>query len=238
MSSLSVKNLCFTIKGRHILRGLNLSIPSGEIHALIGTNGTGKSTLARLIMGCKGYVPTSGDIVFHDQVINKLSIYERARLGITMVWQEPARFEGLRVAEYLTLGKKDVDVSNLLYRVGLDPAEYAHRMVDKTLSGGERKRIELASVLALQPALAILDEPASGIDLVSIHEIIEVILAFKDIGASVLLITHREEFARIAEKASLLCGGRIFFSGDSEKVVERYLSRDCIVCDGKGCLND
>jgi Fe-S cluster assembly ATP-binding protein len=111
-------------------------------------------------------------------------------------------------------------------------------MVDKTLSGGERKRIELASVLALQPTLAILDEPASGIDLVSVHEIIEVILAFKDVGASVLLITHRKEFARIATRASLLCGGRIIYSGDPGKVVERYMSRDCIVCDGKGCRND
>lgn len=238
MSLLSIQNLWFTIKNRNILRGLDFSIPRGEIHALIGTNGTGKSTLAQLIMGCEGYVPTKGDIVFREQAINGLSIHERARLGIAMVWQEPARFEGLRVVEYLTLGDKDADAAHLLSSVGLNPEEYADRMVDKTLSGGERKRIELASVLALQPALAVLDEPASGIDLVSVQDIIEVIYAFKEIGASVLLITHREEFAHIAEKASLLCGGRILYSGDPDKVVERYKSRDCIGCDGKVCRND
>jgi Fe-S cluster assembly ATP-binding protein len=238
VSSLSIHNLWFTIKGKDILRGLDLSIPAGEIHALIGTNGTGKSTLAQLIMGCAGYAPTRGDIVFQDRTINKLSIHERARLGIAMVWQEPARFEGLRVAEYLTLGDKGADVSSLLHSVGLNPQDYADRMVDKTLSGGERKRIELASVLALQPTLAILDEPASGIDLVSVHDIIEVIYAFRAIEASVLLITHREEFAHIAEKASLLCGGQILFSGKPDRVVDRYKSRACIVCDSKGCRYD
>jgi Fe-S cluster assembly ATP-binding protein len=108
-------------------------------------------------------------------------------------------------------------------------------MVDKTLSGGQRKRIELASVLALKPRLAILDEPDSGIDMLSVKEIVDVIYSFKEFQASVLLITHREEIARIADRASQLCGGRIVFSGSPSEVAEHYKTRRCIVCDGNQC---
>ena len=104
-----------------------------------------------------------------------------------------------------------------------------------TLSGGERKRIELASVLALKPEFAILDEPASGIDMLSIDEIVKVIQQLKADGATVLLITHRQEIARVADRASYLCGGRIMMTGEPDAVAEQFRTRRCVVCDGETC---
>jgi Fe-S cluster assembly ATP-binding protein len=203
---------------------------------LLGTNGCGKSTLAYLILGCEGYRPSSGGIFFAGSRIDSLKIHERAQLGITLAWQEPARFEGISVADYLSLGQqKTGDLFEYVIRVGLSPEQYINRMVDKTLSGGQRKRIELASVLALKPRLAILDEPDSGIDMLSVKEIVDVIYSFKEFQASVLLITHREEIARIADRASQLCGGRIVFSGSPSEVAEHYKTRRCIICDGNQC---
>jgi Fe-S cluster assembly ATP-binding protein len=111
-------------------------------------------------------------------------------------------------------------------------------MVDRSLSGGERKRIELASILALHPKIAILDEPDSGIDMLSIQDIINVINAFKENGSSVLLITHREEIAMIADKASQMCGGKIICSGSPAKVATYYRSRSCLACDGEECADE
>lgn len=241
MPLLEVRALTFQAGDKKILDGLSLSIDSGEVHALLGTNGTGKSTLAYLIMGCEGYRPSSGEIIFDGKVINDLPIHERARLGITMAWQEPVRFEGICVADYLTLRSKTsthhpaLSPAHYLEMVGLEPSLYLDRMVDKTLSGGERKRIELASVLALNPRLAILDEPDSGIDMLSTQDIINVINAFKKGGSSVLLITHREEIALIADRASQICAGKVVFSGSPHDVAEYYKSRGCLVCDGEVC---
>lgn len=232
---LELKDITYVVKGKTILSGLSFSIASGEVHALLGTNGTGKSTLAYLVMGCEGYRPTSGEIVFDGKVINALKIHERAHLGITMAWQEPVRFEGISIKDYLTLKSKDNDPSRHIEMVGLHPELYLHRMVDKSLSGGERKRIELASILALNPRLAILDEPDSGIDMLSTQDIVNVINAFKKNGSSVLLITHREEIVLIADRASQICNGRIVCSGSPEKVAEYYKSRKCLVCDGEVC---
>jgi Fe-S cluster assembly ATP-binding protein len=232
---LQVSGVGFSVAGRTILDGLELELREREIHALLGSNGTGKTTLAYLIMGCAGYAPDRGEIRFQGRVINGLPIHERARLGITMAWQEPARFEGLSVWSYLALMHPYEDPAAYLAQVGLEPAAYLNRPLDKTLSGGERKRIELASVLALHPRLAILDEPASGIDMLSLDEIAAVIRGLKQQGASVLLITHREEMTSIADRASYLCGGRIIFSGPPDAVAKRYKERRCVVCDGRVC---
>ncbi len=235
MSLLEIKDLAYEAGAKKILDEFSMTIGVSEVHALLGTNGTGKSTLAYLIMGCEGYRPASGDIIFDGNVINDLKIHERAHLGITMAWQEPVRFEGISVRDYLALKFEGKNSSQYLEMVGLSPALYLDRMVDKCLSGGERKRIELASILALQPKLAILDEPDSGIDMLSTQDIINVISAFKQNGASVLLITHREEISLIADKASQLCGGKIICSGHPAKVAEYYKSRKCLVCDREVC---
>jgi len=236
MPLLEIKNLTYTAGDKKILDEFFLLIESSEVHALLGTNGTGKSTLAHVIMGCEGYKPASGEILFNGKTIDELKIHERAQLGITMAWQEPVRFEGINVRNYLTLKSKEADPSMYLEMVGLHPGLYLHRMVDKSLSGGERKRIELASILALHPKLALLDEPDSGIDMLSTQDIINVINVFKKNGSSVLLITHREEISLIADKASQMCRGKIVCSGNPEKVAEFYKSRKCLVCDGEVCV--
>jgi len=235
MALLEIQGLTYRTHGKEILADLALSMEAGEIHALLGTNGTGKSTLAYLVMGCEGYRPMHGEILFEGQRINDLEIHERAKIGITMAWQEPVRFEGISVRDYLTLKISETDPSRYLEMVGLSPELYLCRIVDRRLSGGERKRIELASVLALRPKLAILDEPDSGIDMLSTQDIINVINLFKQNGSAVLLITHREEIALIADRASQLCRGGIVCSGSPREVAEYYKSRKCLVCDGEVC---
>jgi Fe-S cluster assembly ATP-binding protein len=238
MPLLQIRDLTYEANAHHstrILDGLSLSVEAGEVHALIGTNGTGKSTLASVIMGCEGYGPASGDVVFNGRSLAGLKVYERARLGITMAWQEPVRFEGITVNQYLSLRNDSGAPARYLELAGLSAERYGDRMVDRSLSGGERKRIELASLLALKPKLAILDEPDSGIDMLSTQDIINVIAAFKQGGSAVLLITHREVVAMIADRASQLCGGRIVCSGNPAKVAEHYKARHCDVCSGREC---
>jgi Fe-S cluster assembly ATP-binding protein len=239
MTILDITGLRFSVQSKIILDGFTLTLNEGEIHALLGANGTGKTTVAKIIMGCAGYEPGAGEIRFLGQTLKDRPIDERARMGITLAWQEPARFEGLSVRDYLTLGQVRgrvmSDPVEYLSRVGLDPDQYLARAVDKTLSGGERKRIELAAVLAMQPKLALLDEPASGIDMLSLQEIVDVIQSLKQQGTTVLLITHRQEVARIADRASYLCGGRIIATGEPDEIAELFRTRGCVECDGETC---
>lgn len=236
MPLLELKDIAYRIEEKEILSGLCLSMEPGEVHALLGPNGAGKSTVGCLIMGCEGYAATTGKILMERKEINGLGIHERARLGISMAWQEPVRFEGISVKDYLTIKNRSIDPGFYLELAGLDPAIYLNRMVDKSLSGGERKRIELASILTLNSKLAILDEPDSGIDMLSTKDIVNVINAFKKNGSAVLLITHKEEIAVIADRASQLCGGKIVCSGDPQKVAQYYKSRQCLACDREACL--
>lgn len=238
MALLELQDISYRTVEREILSGFSLTVADGEVHALLGTNGTGKSTLAYLIMGCAGYAPNSGRLVFAGQTINELKIFERARLGIALAWQEPVRFEGLSVRDYLLLRDQGGDAAAALRLVGLEPELYLRRRVDRALSGGERKRIELASLLALQPRCAILDEPDSGIDMLSTRDILNVIEAFKANGAAVLLITHREEIALQADRASQLCGGRVVCTGPPAQVAAFYKERRCLLCDGDVCRDD
>lgn len=124
---LQIDGLSFTVAGRAILESVDLTLEAGEIHVLLGANGTGKTTLANLVMGCSGYQPTAGTIRFRGRPIDGLPIHERARLGITLTWQEPARFEGLKVRDYLTLGREPGDPAAWLERVGLEPGAYLDR---------------------------------------------------------------------------------------------------------------
>jgi Fe-S cluster assembly ATP-binding protein len=191
-----------------------------------------------MIMGCYGYHPAFVDIFFDNALITDMPIHERARLGICMAWQEPARFEGLRVRDYLSLGAALARSEESLAQVGLEPERYMHRMVDCSLSGGERKRIELASVLALRPKLAILDEPDSGIDMLSTDDIIRVLDRLRSGGSAVLLITHRNEIAAAADLASQICGGRIVCTGGPDLVAALLKKRKCVSCDGEGCNDE
>ena len=231
---LQVSNLELVLNGKRILRDVNLQIKEAEIRSILGVNGTGKSTLAAVIMGLGGYKPSSGTIMFRGEDITNLSIYERAHRGITLAWQEPARFEGLTVAEYLEIGHRAsgngfLSVKDCLAKVGLQPEKYMARAVDGTLSGGERRRIELASVLAMKPRLVMLDEPDSGIDALSMDNIVDVIRTLAKAGTTVLLITHHEEVAAIADRASSLCGGTILKTGEPPAIA-RFFRNHCQEC--------
>ena len=234
ISVLDLVDVGLVIGGKPILQDLNLHVLPGEIHAILGMNGTGKSTLASVIMGLSGFAPTSGNVVFQGEDITSLSISGRAKRGITLAWQEPARFEGLTVKEYLELGQRGSPgggppPAECLVMVGLPPERYLQRTVDATLSGGERKRVELASVLSMRPRLSILDEPDSGIDALSLKLILDAVRILARNGASVLLITHQNEIAASADRASSLCGGTILRTGEP-LAIGRFFRNHCLEC--------
>ncbi|ADY73240.1 ABC transporter related protein [Desulfurobacterium thermolithotrophum DSM 11699] len=230
---LAINNVKLTIDEKLILKGINLIVRKGEIHAILGPNGAGKSTLAKLIMGIDNLkTPTEGEIVFDGKIINGLEIYERARLGITLAWQEPARFEGITIEEYLKLSGKNnpnVDIKKCLEKVGLVPELYLKRYVDESLSGGERKRVELASILALKPKFVILDEIDSGIDFTSIEDIQKILETMRDEGITILMITHNEKLLDVADRASLLCAGKVLDTSDPQTIKRKF--EECKVCD-------
>jgi Fe-S cluster assembly ATP-binding protein len=221
--------------GRRLLADLDLTIAPGEVHALVGANGSGKTTLARVLMGADDAVPERGTVHFAGTDLLGVPMHERARLGLAIAWQEPVNLEGFSVADYLACGPVKTDSVQCLKQVALEPDQYLDRSLAQGLSGGERRRIELAAVLSLNPRLAILDEPTAGIDLASLPYIEEAILALRARGAAVLLITHEESMALKADSASQLCGGRILYRGTPTQVVERYKRRLCGRCDGVTC---
>ncbi len=233
---LEVKGLKLRLNGKPVINGLNLEVKKGKIHGLLGVNGTGKTTLANLLMGIS--YPDEGSIIFEGRDITQCTISERARMGITLAWQEPAKFEGLSIREYLklsrNLGSSESEI--YLWMVGLPPAEYLNRAADTSLSGGERKRVELASVLAMKPKLAILDEPDSGIDVVSLPHIMNGIVEMSKQGSAVLLITHSEEAVRIAKEVSIMCAGKIINSGPPQAMCQ-WFKNNCRTCDHIGELD-
>ncbi|MGP8319396.1 MAG: ATP-binding cassette domain-containing protein [Methanosarcinaceae archaeon] len=215
---------------------MNLEIGEREIHSVIGPNGAGKSTLAYLLMGISGYCPQEGSVYFNEKDITKFTITQRAKHGITLAWQEPARFEGLTVYDYLLIGAggdgklSENTIRHALDMVNLSPEKYLYREVSEALSGGERKRIELASIFTMKTKLVILDEPDSGIDAVSLKEVIALIQDLKTNGSSVLVITHREEIAAASDKASLMCDGIIVKTG-SPAGISDFFKDKCKPCD-------
>ena len=225
---LRVENLILKKGDREILKKINLEIEAGEVHAVLGRNGTGKTTLAYTLMGCNGYQSNEGKIIFEGNDITYLPIWQRAKLGITLAWQGPVCFEGLTVKEYLKCGDQNVDVNSLLSIVGLSP-DCSERMVDDELSGGERKRVELASVIAMHPKLAILDEIDSGIDIISLPFIGKTIRKMKEDGITVLLITHNEDTLDIGDRISLICAGEIVKTAKPEAAKE-YFKKHCKEC--------
>lgn len=228
---LEVRGLKLILNGKPIIDNLSLYVEKGEIHAVLGVNGTGKTTLAYLIMGVD-YTPDEGEIIFEGKDITNYTISQRAKEGITLAWQEPARFEGLSIREYLGLNRDlaSKEVENCLRMVGLAPGRYLERAVDMSLSGGERKRVELASVLAMKPRLAILDEPDSGIDIISLPYIMNGIVEMSKQATSVLLITHSETAVEIASRVSVMCAGKIINSGSPQEMCQ-WFKQNCQVCD-------
>ncbi|MBN2089825.1 ABC transporter ATP-binding protein [candidate division KSB1 bacterium] len=228
---LKLENLKFTIGTRQILDDVNLQVNNGEIHAILGQNGTGKTTLGAILMGLSGYQLESGRIIFDGQDITNWNISQRAQNGLTLGWQRPVSFEGITVERYLQIAArgKNSDYRSYLFFLGLEPETYLSRNLDNQLSGGERKRIELAAIWAMNAKLAILDEPDSGIDALSLERIAAVIRKIRANGTTIILITHREEIANIADRASSLCAGRILRTGAPPQIIRYYQNhcRDC-----------
>lgn len=231
MSVLSLKNVTLKLGGKTILDDLTVDLWPGHIHALVGPNGAGKSTTAGVIMGLPGYRHHDGDVVYKGESIKDLVVHERARRGITLAWQEPARYEGLGVKEFIGASEKPdtKKVARVLDRVGLDPEKYMDRAVDRTLSGGERKRIELASILAMEPDLVLMDEPDSGIDVDALQRIFDALRSFHDSGTTVLLITHSMTVLEQSDHAFLFCAGRVVDKGSVEKI-SSYYEGNCLPC--------
>ncbi|WP_297520918.1 ABC transporter ATP-binding protein [Thermococcus sp.] len=221
---LCLRNVEYEKNGRKILHGVNMTFREGMSYSILGPNGAGKSTIAKILIG--ELKPTAGEVLLDGRDITGLGVTERARLGISMAWQEPARYEGIRIREYLTLGGKlkaeEDEIREVLELVGLPSELYAGRMIDKTLSGGERKRIELASLLLLKPRYAILDEPDSGLDITAGELIEELLGRFKRTGTTVILITHHDKIAGKTDFAYFVCAGRLVKKGFSREVVEYY----------------
>ncbi|MDP3014060.1 MAG: ATP-binding cassette domain-containing protein, partial [Candidatus Subteraquimicrobiales bacterium] len=225
-----------------VIKKADFCVDAGEIHALLGPNGSGKSTLAYTIMGTSGHKPASGQILLEGKDITRRTVVERARMGITLAWQEPVRFEGITVKDYIKVGIRNGDkklVEKSLTLVGLEPGKFLNRFVDQSLSGGERKRVELAAVVAMEPKLMILDEPDSGLDIIVYDELYEILDSIrKETNASVLLITHREESGGIADRATLVWDGKTCASGSFPEIMHKYchLARRDGKCRIKPCL--
>ncbi len=229
---LEVRDLRLALDGQTILQGLNLTVLRGEVHALVGPNGAGKSSLAYALMGLSGYEPEGGTIRFAGQSLAGLSVHERARLGLSLAWQEPARFEGLSVRDFLSAGAAEPGEDILrgtLAEVALDPDLYLGRLVDKGLSGGERKRIELASILVMKPRMIVADEPDSGIDVDALSRMFDMFAALRAQRTTVLLVTHSAEVMKHADRATLVCCGQTVEEGPAGRI-RRYFTDRCVPC--------
>ncbi len=220
-----------------ILHDINLTINERFV-AITGPNGGGKSTLAKVIAGI--YAPTQGRILFNGEDITELSITDRARKGISFAFQQPVRFKGLTVKDLITLASgKDIGVPeacNYLSEVGLCAKDYIDREVDASLSGGELKRIEIATIMARGTALSVFDEPEAGIDLWSFTNLIQVFEQLhKKINGSILIISHQERILNIADRIIVLADGRVINDGPRKDVLPTLLGGAPGVC---GALAD
>ena len=229
---IELKNICFFSEGKQILKNINL-IFENEIVVITGPNGAGKSTLAKIIMGITK--PTSGSILFNGQDITNFSITERAKMGFSFAFQQPVKFKGLRVCDILKIAnnKKDVALSKYLKNVGLCSKEYMTRELSSDLSGGELKRIEIATVLARETKVNIFDEPEAGIDLWSFNNLVQTFKDFQNETNSVfIMISHQEKMIELANKIVLLNAGKVEKIGTKQEVMPLLLNlnKSC-----KGC---
>jgi Fe-S cluster assembly ATP-binding protein len=234
---LEVKNLSFAVndgrKELEIIDDVSFTLDDGKFLVITGPNGGGKSTIARLIMGIEK--PTSGKILFNGSDITGLSITERAKLGIGYAFQQPPRFKGLTVRRLLGLAHgsdlPEDECCAYLTNVGLCSREYLNREVDSSLSGGEVKRIEIATLMAKDLGLAIFDEPEAGIDLWSFTMLVESFRALcKGRHSSVILISHQERIMKLADEIVVIANGVIRSQGTRDEILPKLLgefNEDC-----------
>ena len=217
-----------------ILQGISLTIPEHKFIVVTGPNGGGKTTLAKAIMGI--VEPTGGQILWNGQDVTHMSITDRARLGISYGFQQPPRFKGLRVRDLLSMAAGNDKLTQdeacqYLTRVGLCAKDYIDREVDTSLSGGEVKRIEIATILARKSGLMIFDEPEAGIDLWSFARLTE---TFRDIhdrrDATLIVISHQERIIDLADEIIMVSGGQIVKQGPKDQIFPEILANTISGC--------
>ena len=230
---LELENICFERDNKKILNNINLKIELGKFIAITGPNGSGKSTLVKMIMGIEQ--PDSGKIIFDGKDITNMEINERAKLGISFGFQQPVKFKGitvydlLKIAAHKKITKKEA--CDALAKVGLCAKEYVDREVNGSLSGGELKRIEIATVALRQTKLTIFDEPEAGIDLWSFNNLIDVFQTMSEITkGTTIIISHQERILEIADEIILMKSGKIQKIGTSEEILNEEVKGK-----GKGC---
>lgn len=226
---LELKNICFSAQDNgkeiEILKNISVKIEERFV-AVTGPNGSGKSTLAKIIAGIMQ--PTSGQILLDGVDITKLSITERANLGISFAFQQPVRFKGITVKDLLSIaaGKNTTmaEICEMLSEVGLCARDYVNREVNASLSGGELKRIEIAMIMARKTKMSIFDEPEAGIDLWSFQNLIRVFEKMYEVtNGSILIISHQERILNIADKIILLADGEMKQAGTKEEIMPALL---------------
>ena len=213
--------------GERILKGVSLTVPDDTLMVITGPNGGGKTTLAKVIAGLER--PESGRILLDGEDITDLNVTERARRGVSYAFQQPVRFKGLVVRQLLELAAgetlSEARLCDVLSQVGLCAREYIDREVNATLSGGEIKRIEIATVLLRHSRLSIFDEPEAGIDLWSFARLTE---TFEQIHqqhrATMIIISHQERIIRLADEIVVISGGQIAHRGNTEEIFPLILA--------------
>ena len=224
---LELKNIVFEVTDddgniKRIIDNISLTLGDDKYFVITGPNGSGKSTLARIIMGIEQ--PTSGQIIFDGIDITNKTITERANLGISFALQQPVRFKGIKVSDIIKLSSgrdlTTIEACDYLSAVGLCARDYIDREVNSSLSGGELKRIEIASVLARSTKLSLFDEPEAGIDLWSFQNLIKVFENIKEqMHGTVLIISHQERILNIADEIIILDGGKVSKRGKREELL-------------------
>ena len=228
---LELKNISFEVDDekdkKEIISDVSLKIDDNKFIVITGPNGGGKSTLARLIAGIEK--PTSGQIFFNGEDITDKSITERAQMGISFAFQQPVRFKGIQVIDLLRIAAKKPlsipDACQYLSEVGLCARDYINREVNASLSGGELKRIEIATVLARGTQLSVFDEPEAGIDLWSFSNLIQVFehMQEKHRDGSIMIISHQERILDIADEIVVIADGKIVNQGPKEEILPGLL---------------
>ncbi|MCR5802899.1 MAG: ATP-binding cassette domain-containing protein [Clostridia bacterium] len=235
---LELKNVSFEVDDelgqKGILKDVSLTIDAGKLTVITGPNGGGKSTLARIIAGVEK--PTSGKIFYKGEDITDMSITDRARKGIGFAFQQPVKFKGIRVVDLIRLAKGEKSLSSkdacrYLAAVGLCAKDYINREVNGSLSGGELKRIEIATLIAKRSDLSVFDEPEAGIDLWSFQNLIEVFESMRKHieGSSILIISHQERILRIADEIIMVKDGMIAEKGTCDEILPKLSGTDSAV---------